>query len=42
MSSIKVIENKISSVKKYLKILQRYRGYKNEEIEGNIDIRGAV
>ncbi len=42
MSSIKVIENKISSVKKYLKILQRYKGYKKEEIEGNIDIRGAV
>jgi len=42
MSSIKVIENKISSVKKYLKILQRYRGYKKEDLEGNIDIRGAV
>lgn len=42
MSSIKVIENKISSVRKYLKILQRYKGYKKEEIEGNIDIRGAV
>lgn len=42
MSSIKVIENKISSVRKYLKILHRYRGYNKEEIEGNIDIRGAV
>ncbi len=42
MSSIKVIENKISSVRKYLKILQRYKGYKKEEIEGDIDIRGAV
>jgi uncharacterized protein YutE (UPF0331/DUF86 family) len=42
MSSIKVIENKISSAKKYLKILQRYGGYKKEDIEGNIDIRGAV
>ena len=42
MSSIKVIENKISSARKYLKILQRYKRYKREEIEGNIDIRGAV
>lgn len=42
MSSIKVIENKISSAKKYLKILERYKEYKKEEIENNIDIRGAV
>lgn len=42
MSSIKIIENKISSIRKYLKILQRYRGYKKEELEGNIDLRGAV
>lgn len=42
MSNIKVIENKISSTKKYLNILQRYKGYKKEEIESNIDIRGAV
>lgn len=42
MSSIKVIENKISSVKKYLKILLRYKEYKKKEIEGNIDLRGAV
>lgn len=42
MSGIKVIENKISSAKKYLKILKRYHSYKKEEIEENIDIRGAV
>ncbi|TAN44520.1 MAG: DUF86 domain-containing protein [Nitrospirae bacterium] len=42
MSSIKVIENKISSVKKYLKIILRYKKYKKEELERNIDIRGAV
>ncbi|MBF0328726.1 MAG: DUF86 domain-containing protein [Nitrospirae bacterium] len=42
MSSIKVIENKISSAKKYLKIILRYKKYKKEEIESNIDIRGAV
>lgn len=42
MKSLKVIENKISSVKKYLKILERYTNYKKEEIESNIDLRGAV
>ena len=42
MSNIKIIENKISSAKKYLKILQRYRKYSQEEIQNNIDIRGAV
>jgi uncharacterized protein YutE (UPF0331/DUF86 family) len=42
MSSVKVIENKISSAKKYLKILQRYKGYSKEEIQNNIDIKGAV
>lgn len=42
MSSLKVIENKISSAKRYLKILQRYRGRKKEEIEGDVDLRGAV
>lgn len=42
MKSLQVIENKISSVKKYLKILERYTNYKKEEIESNIDLRGAV
>ncbi len=42
MSSRKVIENKISSVRKYLKILLRYGKYTKTEIEANIDIRGAV
>lgn len=42
MTNLAVIENKISSVKKYLKILDRYKKYSKKEIEGSIDIRGAV
>jgi uncharacterized protein YutE (UPF0331/DUF86 family) len=42
MSSIDVIENKISAVKKYLEILVRYKKYSVEEISKDIDIRGAV
>lgn len=42
MSNLKVIENKKSSVLKYLKILQRYRKYSRVDIEDNIDIRGAI
>ena len=42
MSNLTVIENKISSIQKYLKILERYKNYSREELENNIDIRGAV
>ena len=42
MTNFSVIENKISSAKKYLKILERYKKYSRKEIEKNIDIRGAV
>ena len=42
MSNLKVIENKISSIRKYLKILQRYKKYSKKEIEENVDIKGAV
>ncbi len=42
MTTIEVIENKISSVKKYLKILVRYKKYSPNEIEENLDLRGAV
>ncbi len=42
VSNLKVIENKKSSVRKYLKILQRYRKYSKEEIESNLDIKGAL
>lgn len=42
MSNITVIENKISAIKKYLKILARYKKYSREEIEKDVDIRGAA
>lgn len=42
MTSPVIIENKISAVKKYLDILKRYKKYSREEIEHDIDIRGAV
>lgn len=42
MTNLSVIENKISAVKKYLKILERYEKYSKREIEKNLDIKGAV
>lgn len=42
MTNLSIIENKISSAKKYLKILERYQKYSQEEIENDIDRRGAV
>jgi len=42
MTSLSVIENKISAARKYLKILERYKKYSKEEIKNNLDIRGAV
>ena len=42
MTNISVIENKISSVKSYLKILERYKKHSQEEIENDIDLKGAI
>ena len=42
MTNLSVIENKISSIKKYLSIVERYKTYSREEIENNIDIKGAI
>ena len=42
MTYSSVIENKISSVEKYLKILERYKKYSKEEIVKDIDLRGAI
>lgn len=42
MTNLSVIENKISSVKKYLSIVERYKIYSRKEIEDNIDIKGAI
>ncbi|MEK6577509.1 MAG: DUF86 domain-containing protein [Nitrospirota bacterium] len=42
MTNLVIIENKISAIKKYLKILERYKKYSRKNIEEDIDIRGAV
>ncbi len=42
MTNLDIIENKISSVRKYLKILERYKKYSKNDIEKDLDIRGAV
>lgn len=42
MTNLAVIENKISAIRKYLKILERYKKYSRDEIAENLDIRGAV
>ncbi len=42
MTNLSVVENKISSVREYLKILERYKKYSKEEIVNNIDLKGAV
>lgn len=42
MTSINVLENKVSSVKKYLRILSRYSDLKKDEIVKDIDKKGAV
>ena len=42
MTNFSAIENKISLVKKYLKILTRYKKFSREQIEKDVDIRGMV
>jgi len=42
MTNISVLENRISAVRRYLKLVARYRPYSREQIESNVDIRGAV
>lgn len=42
MTNIAVIENKISSIEKYLITLSTYKKYSREEIEKDLTIRGAV
>ena len=42
MTDLKVIENKISSVKKYLKIVEKYKKYSQKEIESDLTLRGAA
>ena len=42
MTSVTIIENKLSSVEKYLKILAGYQKYSQSEIESSVDLKGAV
>lgn len=42
MTTISVVENKISAIKKYLNILDKYRKYTKEQIEQDLGIRGAL
>lgn len=42
MTKYDVVENKISTVFKYLSILERYQDKSKEEIESDIDLRGTV
>lgn len=42
MTHLNVIENKISSIKKYLKILQQFNRYSKETIKNDLIIRGSL
>lgn len=42
MNNINVVENKISSVRGYLIILENYKKYSSEEISKDITLKGAV
>ncbi|MEK7575538.1 MAG: DUF86 domain-containing protein [Patescibacteria group bacterium] len=42
MTNVNVIENKISSVRKYLKILDGFKKYSRKEIENDLNIKGAL
>ena len=42
MTNLTIIENKVSAVKKYLKTLERYQKHTKRELEGSVDIKGAV
>ena len=42
MTNISIIENKISSVKKYLKTVERYQKYTQEDMENSVDIRSMI
>lgn len=42
MTNLTVVENKISAVKKYLKILEAYKKYSAKQLETDINLKGAV
>lgn len=42
MTNFSIIENKITAVEKYLKTVEGYKKYSQEEIEKSPDLKGAV
>jgi uncharacterized protein YutE (UPF0331/DUF86 family) len=42
MTNISVVENKVSSIKRYLGILSSYQGVSVEQLEADATLRGAV
>ena len=42
MTNIGILENKISSAKKYLKILEAYIGVTEKEITSNFEKKGSI
>jgi len=42
MTALDVLENKISSIKKYLKILEDYKGYQKDELKNDLLIKGSL
>lgn len=42
MTNISAIEAKVSSIRKYFKILRNYQKYSQKEIEANLTLRGAT
>jgi uncharacterized protein YutE (UPF0331/DUF86 family) len=42
MTDISVIENKLSSIKRYLSILDNFKKYSKDSLENDLIIRGAV
>lgn len=42
MTNLIIIENKISSVQKYLRILDNYKKHSRKKIEEDLSVRGAV
>jgi len=42
MSNLAVIETKISHIQKYLKLLERYKKFSQQDLEQNPDLKGAV
>jgi uncharacterized protein YutE (UPF0331/DUF86 family) len=42
MTNLSIIENRVSATEKYLRILEGYKKFSKEEIEKDINIRGAT